>query len=166
MNNEDAIEVYAELATILREFALVWIVEQVEDDIRIGKAERKRAAVSSDIGEALAEDWRLAPPSAGKMSRRRSNKEEEFTTLRDFSPRERLELLIDATDRAVHGAANLESELLSMKLFGDVKIVLAGEEGDNVSRSLDAQQTERRMQSVHRLSSALAALRLELRDGH
>ncbi len=55
MNNEDAIETYAELAKILREFALDWIVEQVEDDIRTGKAEQKRATVSSDRQEALAE---------------------------------------------------------------------------------------------------------------
>jgi hypothetical protein len=141
-------------------------VEQVDDDIRVGKAEQKRAAVRSDVGDASAQAWKLEPPSAGKGSRRRSNKEEEFTALRDFSPAERLELLIDATDRAVQGAASLESQLLSMKLFGGVKIVLSGEEGGNVSRSLDAQQTERRMQSVHRLSSALEALRLELRDGH
>ncbi len=53
-----------------------------------------------------------------------------------------------------------------MKVLGGVRIVLAGEEADNVSRSLDAQQTEGRLQSVHRLSRALAALRLELRDGH
>lgn len=166
MNNEDAIETYAELATILREFALDWIVEQVEDDIRSGKAAQKRATVSSDRREAVAEDWKLAPPSSAKISRRRPTRQEEFTALRDFSPTERLELLIDATDRAVQGAANLESQLLSMKVFGGVKIVLAGEEGDIVSRSLDARQTERRMQSVHRLSRALAALRLELRDGH
>jgi hypothetical protein len=162
MNNEDAIQMYAELATILREFALDWVVEQVEDDIRAGKAEQKRATVSADRREALAE----APPSGAKISRRRPTREEEFTALRDFSPTERLELLIDATDRAVQGAANLESQLLSMKVFGGVKIVLAGEEGDNVSRSLDARQTERRLQSVHRLSRALAALRLELRNGH
>jgi hypothetical protein len=100
------------------------------------------------------------------LDRGRSTKEEEFTALRDFSPTERLELLIDAVDRAVQGAANLESQLLGMKVFEDVKIVLAGEEADRVSRSLDPLQTERRMQSVRRLSRALAALRLELRDGH
>ena len=166
MNDQDANETYSELAMILRDVALHWIVEQVEDDIRTGKAEQKRRAVSSYMGEATAEDWRLASPSAGKMSRRRSNKQEEFTALRDFSPAERLELLIDATDRAVQGAANLESQLLSTKLFGGVKIVLGAEEGDNVSRSLDAQQTEKRMQAAHRLSRALAALRLELHDGH
>jgi hypothetical protein len=162
MNNEDAIEMYTELTRILREFALDWIVEQVEDDIRAGKAEQKRATIPGDRRDALAE----APPSGAKISRRRPTREEEFTALRDFSPTERLELLIDATDRAVQGAANLESQLLNMEVFGGVKIVLAGEEGDNVSRSLDAGQTERRMQSVQRLSRALAALRLELRNGH
>jgi hypothetical protein len=166
MNNEDAIDVYTELATILREFALDWIVEQVEDDIRTGKAEQKRATVSSDRREGLAENWRLTEPPSAKISRQRPTREEEFTALRDFSPTERLELLIDAADRAVQGAANLESQLLDMKIFGGVKIVLAGEEGGHVSRSLDARQTERRMQSVHRLSRALAALRSELRDGH
>jgi phage gp29-like protein len=166
MNNEDAMETYAELATILREFALDWIVEQVEDDIRTGKAEQKRATVSSDRRQALAENWRVAPPSSAKIPRRKPTREEEFTALRDFSATERLEILIDATDRALQGAANLESQLLSMKVLGSVRIVLAGEEADNVSRSLDAQQTEGRLQSVHRLSRALAALRLELRDGH
>jgi len=117
------------------------------------------------LADASGEVWKLESPSAGKASRRRSSKEEEFTALRDFSSTERLELLIDATDRAIQGAANLESQLLTMKLFGGGNIVLAGDEDGNDSRSLDAKQTERRMESVHRLSRALAALRLELRDG-
>jgi hypothetical protein len=163
MTNSEAIETYEELSAILREFGLGWIVDQVEEDIRAGKAEQKRKAIQSSMEEH--EDWKLEPPSDARVYRRKSTREEEFTALTDFNPRERLELLIDATDRAVAGAANLEFQVLKMEPFSPMKLVLAVEE-TNASRVLDLEHADRRLTAVHRLTKALASLRSELRNGN
>jgi hypothetical protein len=159
MNAEDAIGNFERLAQILRESSLAWIVSQVEDDIRTGRTEQKDAPVPSDPRRGRAETRASDAPSRARQ--------EEFTALRDYTPVERLELLIDATERAVRGSAELESALLRLGPFREtVEIVLAREGDAGGVRSLNANAGTERLNAMQRLGKALGALRAEARDAH
>jgi hypothetical protein len=154
MSTEDVIESYNQLALILRDSGLAWIVEQVEDTVRTGRACKKQAPVP-----------REREPGRWAVDERRTGKQERFTALRDYTPWERLELLIDAAERAVRGAAALETAVLHLHVFREVgQIVVAGE-GERASvRSLDSTEGAKRIEATRGLERALAGLRQEARD--
>jgi hypothetical protein len=167
MNDEDTIATYNSLAEILRDSQLTWLVQQVEEDIRTGKTERRQAYVEGD-GDNNPDDFLSTGglPRPGRGKRKKQSKE-EFTALREYTARERIELLIDAMERAIEGAVRIETTLLEQKAFSHIdQIVLASEGETDILRLLDARDSAIRSVSVQRLIAALGALRAEVRNGH
>ena len=101
-NPEEAYEI---LLRALREQQLSWVVEQVQEQVRVGKLVAKditpyRETSPSRLGDQL--------PSR----RARTTRRERLVATEEYSPEERLGLAVDALESAVVHTAEIENEVL------------------------------------------------------
>jgi hypothetical protein len=89
MEKEEAKRAYDGIAEMLRQRGLIWVVEQVEESIALGKTGTTKADASEFIDDKVT------------GQRRGRRQMQEFVTTRPFSSIERLNLLLDAIDRVM-----------------------------------------------------------------
>jgi hypothetical protein len=100
VTDEQADELYRGVVSVLREAEIGWIVDEAESAIRIGKLE--------------ATEVELETPLKQDQSRRRRRETGTRHTQRDWTPEERLAILLDAIDDAVCKPVSMESDLATV----------------------------------------------------
>lgn len=107
LNEGEAREVFVGLDRLLREEGLDWVCDQVQDEMRLGKLERKEVETVKELRSTDAPKQ----PSLGKPMGK--GRKETLMTVGEFSPRELLRMLIDAMERAVVDTGDLEEEVVA-----------------------------------------------------
>lgn len=108
MNDDERNEVFNTLINILNDQGLGWVVNQVHEQIRLGKTEEREIKTlrESRQGPSLfdPDDYRsqLKPGPLAK-----------FPVAVDYNPKERLQLLIDAIEQSVVHTAQMEEDLIT-----------------------------------------------------
>jgi hypothetical protein len=139
------------LVEALKEHDLHWVVEQVEQEVRLGKTSEEEIQTFSESpvrSSAETEREQIEPHAPAYRGGRKA----KFVGTREYRPQEVLEILVSATERAVVDTAEMESEI--QKHFahaGQHEIVLIRE---------DPEQTVRRVSPVNAGARATAALKL------
>jgi hypothetical protein len=107
LNDGEAREVFVGLDRLLREAGLDWVCDQVQDEIRLGKLERKEVET---VKELFLIDETKQPSLRKPMGKGRK---ERLMTVGEFSPQERLRMLVDAMQRAVVDTGDIEEEVVA-----------------------------------------------------
>jgi hypothetical protein len=98
MNNEDYNIIFSALSEVLRQKEMHWVLDQVNEQIRLGKTESKEI---SPRDEDHRQNILLDVSARPRTIRGRARKKEEFLVTTEYTPKERLLLLIDAIEQAV-----------------------------------------------------------------
>jgi hypothetical protein len=107
MNAEDYNELFHALSGTLREKGMVWVIDQVNEQIRLGKTESKEIAPDEDYRQTSLPDFVPRPRTRG-----RARKKEEFLVTTEYTSKEKLLLLIDAIEQAVVNTSTMVHETL------------------------------------------------------
>jgi hypothetical protein len=103
ITDSEALNLYENLRRLLTEIKFEWVVAEVDSEVRLGKTETTRIRTfDTDVPSELLE---LTDVRYGKPTR--------FTRTIEYTPRERLTLLIDAVERASVDVAELHEAAIS-----------------------------------------------------
>ncbi len=91
-------EIYAELRSVLEEMQLSWIIEEVENQMRIGRLDTRDVHTLS-LPEDHARQQRLPLLGQGSENNLRRGRTATFPVSVEFSPRERVEILLNAIEQ-------------------------------------------------------------------
>lgn len=128
MTSEEARQAYLDLAEVLRQSGLDWVVHQVEDSVRAGRPVEKEARVFRDEEEEQQRDLR----GIDTVARRRSGKATLMMALESWPNSEQLLFVIDALRHAVVHASALERDQLALlRSFAPIQRVVFVREGDS-----------------------------------
>lgn len=100
MTDEQRTAMFDRLAKTMISAGLEWPLEQVQEEIRFGRRATKRVRAAADV---ISTELTFSPE---KRTRRNTV---NFAATRPFSPREQLELLINAIEQAVIATYEMET---------------------------------------------------------
>jgi hypothetical protein len=162
MREEELTEIYTEIARTLEALELGWVVDQVSEQVRLGRTESTKIRTLQESLDREASQ-RLLPSSPRAM---RSGPKAIFTAAVDYSPRDSLILLLDAVEQAVVVTAEMEHEIIQFFPKGEEgsspKIAFESEEVDQRRFVLTAESTASRRDYAQALKRLLEELRREV----
>jgi hypothetical protein len=165
----DAIEctvVYDHLVDYLQDNSLTWVVDQINDTLALGKISTKKVKPFRDLAEKGSR-----PPSTYEQTHMLTSvgyslpvgSETELTASLDYSPRERLALLIQAIETAVMETVAMERATIeTLNSLSDQeisRIIFVSEQNDNRRHIITADDTSRRDGTVSQLRQLLLQLK-------
>jgi hypothetical protein len=151
MTKQDCQRVYQELAQMLRETQLGWIVEQVETLVNTGKTFDVDLLSPQVVSGSISPHAVLSKPET-------------------YTAQEQLLLLIDTAERLVVDTANVEGALVDFlseeeqRLNAPVTLEFASEDASVIDQLMVNQLTDRRVAAAE-LRQLLQALRQEVVTG-
>lgn len=156
--------VYQELAAILEKQGLGWVVSQVKEQVRYGKPEEAQVEFTEQ------EDW--TGPLFGtsddverRTRRRRRGGKATLTKTMPYSPRERLQLLVSATEQVAIHTLELEKatvEFATSDPEAPKGLSFLPEEFDESRAfSIEPHTFAKREEHAHRLRTLLHEIRVE-----
>jgi hypothetical protein len=149
MTESEANEVFDRLRTMLLEAGLDWMVDQVSEQIRFGKLTIKTVRVPRESDSFIEGE----EPTYG-IRRRASTA--RFPATAEYSPKERLRLLIEGIEQAVLRLADIETAVLDR--FHDVSFA-----SDETQKRLQVKPASAtRAESLKTLSALIADLSHEV----
>ena len=132
MNDEECREVYEFLLTILRERQLNWVIDQVNEELRLGKIESMEITRVRRASRQLAfDDMEESRESVG------SGKPRRFLATVEYGPKGRLLCLMDAIEQAAANTTLVIHETLTF--FGEdhgIRVIEFHSEDDTSSKTL------------------------------
>jgi len=164
MNEDESRQWREQLREVLTEHKLQWILEQVEQQERLGSTSEeeirtfseKRRNPTSEPGSDL---FPLSPTqeySPGRKAR--------FVATREYTPSEMLEILIDAIERGVVDTAEMEAEMLKQFEHGGTQyqVVLIRDDPESIRTVVAPRDAVARAGISPRLRDLLKELREEI----
>ncbi len=111
MNNEECQEVFNQLADFLGQQRVGWIVEQVDEEISLGKVVQKQIKENRSKGDNLREvSYALIEPVNGISQ---SQKTSLVQQTEEYTSGERLRILISAIKKSITDAGDMERDITS-----------------------------------------------------
>jgi hypothetical protein len=98
MSDQEAEDTFRQIAALLERLEMNWVVREVNETIRLGKL----ASEKIEIQEEIFDEANVLAPTGRRRSR------ESFTVSVDFTPKEKLLLLVDALRSISTDAAAIE----------------------------------------------------------
>lgn len=159
MTDDECLQVFSDIETTLRDLGVGWVAEQVDALLAVGRVTHVQVSTTA---AQLDSGQQLAIPELERAGRRDGRKA-DFAKAIDFSPRERLAILLDAMDQAFGQTANMQMEAESAikEVLGAAGIDLTDPTtGTVVSLTPD----DARLTSAVTLNDLIQSLRAELTD--
>lgn len=157
-------EAYRMLLDALREKGLAWVAEQVQEQVRSGKPVTKDVSPYRETDSMIFATEGFVPGTSTRGPRQRLAATEEY------SPEERVDLLIDALEAAVIHIADIEAELIDFfdsQVDGPAQIRFEADQFDDAPSLETERVAANRSEALQGLRSALLRMRREMgRDGH
>jgi hypothetical protein len=105
VTDEECLQAFSDIEAALRDLGVGWVVEQVDTLLAVGRVTHVQVSTTT----ALLDSGRQLTFSEPERASRRGRKA-EFAKAIDFSPRERLAILLDAIDQAFGQTVSMQSE--------------------------------------------------------
>jgi len=177
LDNEEALQAFISLERILRIEGLNWVCDQVQEEIRLGKLQEKQVETYKELRASDADVNQFVSPH----KRMGKGPKAKLMTVGDFSPQERLRMLIDAMQRAVVDTGDLEEQIgrffsspprsaqsetsdergdAEMGAAQEVRFVRPEQESSNTVTTL--RRPAERENAIRRLRGLIEALRAEI----
>lgn len=166
MDESECTTAYNHLVKYLQDNGLTWVVDQVNNILALGKISTKKVKPFRDLAE------RSASPSTHEQAYMLMTvghslpvgSETELTTSSDYSPQERLVILIEAIENAVIETVAMEHDTIetlnSMNDQGVNGIIFVSEQNANERHGITADNVSRK-----RMAGQLHQMLLQLKDG-
>jgi hypothetical protein len=158
MGDRTATEAYDVLLGHLRQLHLMWIVEQIQEQVRAGKAITKAVSPQSGIESIRFPEEELDAISSSRGRRQRLASTEPYTD------QERLAIAVNAISKAIVQVSEMQTEVVHFFLSesdGQPTIIFEPDEFDESSRLvLETPPTNRKV-AVRGLEEVLTKLRTE-----
>ena len=159
MDNDQSLRTFDSLRNNLGEVGLRWLSDQIDQQLRSGKPEIKEVL---ELPEQRG--WTIERAVAGAEFRRRRGRKAEYPAIVEYSPQERLGLLLDGLeqlantiDMAQHVTGFAEREV------GSATVEFKPDEQDDSSIiHLTSRDVLKRAEAASRLRQLLAEIRAEL----
>lgn len=161
MADRTAGEAYEIILDHLREIGLSWVVAQIQEQIRSGKSVTKAVTTYTNRAAVVFAEEPLA---GSNKSRRR----ETLAATEEYTEDERLEIALQAVERALVHSAAMEKELVSFYRSSPdspSKVSFEPAEFDESERLVVEIIPDDRRSAIEKLESVLSKLRSEIRDG-
>jgi len=160
MNNDECKEVFDTLIKMLNDQGLGWVVEQVQEQIRIGKTEEKEIKTLKEARHSPSifelDDYRKQLKTGPLAT---------FPVAVEYGSEERLQLLIDAIEQVVVNTAQMEESFTSFfetELPNLRDIRFFSEDGTSSPREINRQSAVIRNEEAKKLKQLLEELRTEI----
>ena len=161
LSTKDVEMTYEALTRAAQENQLGWVQEEVAEKIALGKTTTTKVSTKASQETSGADRWSLAETGADKRGGAAT-----FITAVEYSPRERLLLLIDALLIAVPAAHQVAQQtLVGMRKFGHVDaIAFVPDLPDSQPKELRVGDLARHSEAVEAVERLLKELKDELED--
>ena len=139
MDNQECNEVYERLMEMLAENKLDWIVEQVNQQVQLGKTIIKETETlkhqEKEFSQLYEDDVYIPKVKKGPKAK--------FPVTEDYTPNEKLNLLLDAIEQAIVNTAEMENHLIeyfdsSLKKWDGIDFYADEPESQPISLNLDS----------------------------
>jgi hypothetical protein len=159
MNDEDFNTIFSALSEVLRQKEMHWVLDQVNEQIRLGKTESKEISPDEDYRQSSLLDVGARP----RARRGGARKKEEFLVTTEYTPKEKLLLLIDAIEQAVVNTNRMVHVTLEFthEEFNIDEISFYSEE-DQKSKTFRAEEFEVNARQIMYLKDLLEKLRSQI----
>lgn len=157
MDDKDYNDIFSALADVLRQKEMLWVLDQVNEQIRLGKTESKEISPQDeDYRQSTLLDIGPRP----KTTRGRARKKEEFLVTTEYTPKEKLLLLIDAIEQAVVNTNRMVHDTLEFthEEFTIDEITFYSEENQK-SKTFSTSEFEEKDREIAYLKGLLEKLR-------
>ncbi|MDQ6791291.1 MAG: hypothetical protein M3256_03800 [Actinomycetota bacterium] len=155
MTDEECLQAFDELVRTLRDSGLVWVVDQVQSGVAVGQLQVVQISPAKAPASLPLLDDMMASPEPGG---RRPGPKSDFTKTIDYSPQEKLRLLLQAVEHVLVRTTVMESE--STTALGELLNVQAIEFASETT--IEPGSTTKRLQPAQSLTALIAALRKEI----
>lgn len=164
MDDRECNETYRFLVDILAQSGLDWVIEQVEEQIRLGKTLKKKVDTLRVSRKRFSEQPSLFSVE-GHAERFEKGPKATFPVTEEYQAPERLALLIDAIEHAVVNTSEMEYHLINfwgeeVKGFQDIRF--HSEELESEPVTIDRQTVSSRLEQGKRLKNLLDRLREQI----
>lgn len=169
MTPEECSQVYDQLVAMMRESGMAWVTEQVIETILLGKSQPKKVRTFREPSpnERLPLLYSIDDSNhltVSESKRRLTGPEVDLTATREYTPQERLMLLISAIEQAVIETAameqitvrSLEATAQNQRVSG---VVFVSEQNDQFQLSLSMEEATRRSNASRELRHLLQELK-------
>jgi hypothetical protein len=164
MNEDESREWRNRLGEVLTEYNLQWVLEQVEQHIRLGRTSEEEIQTFSErrtrpTGGTGSDVPTLSPTPAYSPGRKA-----RFVASRDFTANEILEIIIDAVERGIADTAEMQAEMLKQFEHRGIQyeVVLVRDEPVSKRTVVAPNDAVSRAASASRLRDLLRELRAEI----
>lgn len=159
MNKQECTQAYEQLISILKQNKLSWVTAQVEEQVRLGKTEKKEIETLKDNQgkfQFTANEYPLSFKKGPKAT---------FPVTVDYQPSERLKLLLDAIEHVAINTADMEHHFVNY--FGSemdnwLGVTFQPDELDGAPISIDKLTVISRLENAKRLQELINSLRIEI----
>ena len=110
MEDREYQELYNSLITVLQKKRLNWVINEIDEQIRIGKLEEKEA---KPLKERKLLEQNALPGFQQDTSLFEYGSKTKFQVRREYKPQERLLILINAIEQAVINIVEIENEVMA-----------------------------------------------------
>lgn len=162
MNDNDYIQLYDLLLDVLRGRGLIWITDQVFEEIRLGKTEITEVELFEGSSVQSAVQSVFSDMGTHRIKSRRSKKE-AFLKTREYTSKERLLILIDAIEHAVVNTSLMVHE--TVEYFGEehrIQAITFYSEEDQTFKTFTKSDGDQRLSSSLHLKTLLGQLRRQI----
>jgi hypothetical protein len=152
VNDEEADRLYTRLLRMLGDRQLRWVAEQVSEEVALGRTFSKTVPVL---------DSQESPE--GSRPRRRKTK---FVSTVQYTPKERLSLLLDAIDRAVVVTSEFQKHILAIggTELHVLKATFLSDDRDGPTHFFDVQGVNERMNAASILRDLIKQFKVEVEN--
>ncbi len=160
MNEQECEYAFQRLIKILNENGLAWVVEQVNEQIRIGKTIQREIETLKE-----GKEMSLFSTIDDYSSKLTKGPKATFPVTVEYQQSERLELLINAVKQSIVATADMEHHLASFTEKDDEtpkKFLFYADEPGIEPKSIGTETIRSRYESSRRLNGLLESLRKEV----
>jgi hypothetical protein len=157
MNEQDYDKIYSAVSEVLRQKEMLWVLEQVDEQIRFGKTESKEISPKE---RAHRQSNLPTLETSSRMRKSRRGEPEEFLVSTEYSAQEKLHLLIDAIEQSVVNANRMVQDTLEFvgDRFGISEIIFYSTEREKM-KTFSSSDFIKHAQQISRLEDLLEELR-------
>jgi hypothetical protein len=149
---------YVQLAEVLSRVGLDWVIQQLNAHLHMGKREEREVSpVTADEERILASTRQLGFAHPREASPRRRARRASFVTTVQYTPEERLRILLRAIRVAFVDVADMEREVTeTLRSIGIASTEF--ETAENQHQIIDAQEAQERVARARQLADLLSDL--------
>jgi hypothetical protein len=171
MNNEESIQAFKDIVEVLRREGMDWMVIQVNDTIALGKPQTKKVKPFKESSGRPSYPASVHEQTDFTSMKELTGNETELTGTIDYTPTERLLILIDAVEQTI--AETVDMEIFSISILERLATIqnqsitginFISERDDVLSHQINNSSSSIRKSNIDHLRQLLRQVKADIND--